>query len=514
MSASQELNIYFRLKDEFSSVSKNVAKNLDSMTTGLRTISREIRKVSTNMVFMGAAITGPFALSLRTASEYNYEVKRSTDALNDSMKSLQIEVAQDILPVFRDMVNNVAEGVRWFKSFDDETRKTILQMTLITGVALTLTGVFGRTLSAAIDLTRGMLLLVKVNPLLFTMAAAVLAGVIFWDKLRSIVKPFLSVMESAVEGILGVILELNAEFMGLISTIIRGWGYLFDLAAKLPGPFKNAFKSVGKDLDELQKQWALWGQQQRSMSQGLFGDAWTKFKTGASDISDVLDKVNGKLDLFRSKWGLSDLSGSYSRGSFTEGFTIGLSDAMRAMQDFNAMGKKLAQDLAGNMTTVFKNSFFHVMKGEFDKLSEDFQNFADSVLMSIAEIMAQMAAMQVIQSALGVFGKAWNPATASIVDKMHSGGPIRMHSGGEVPILAKAGEYMVSERGVKSVGTDTLDRINRGGGIGDNVTIAPTIVIQAWDASDIVRNRSTIEAIFIDSLQRNRSIRSAIKRNV
>ena len=510
--SNQPINIELRLIDKATASLKKVSQGMESSFSKMKTLGSQLSRTGTNIAFIGATISGPLVLALNSAKNSSLQANNAMNKLATTTEYLRNCIAESAAPAMDKLGNILVNITKKYESLSKSTRDTIVQFSLFAGIAATVVGLLlsiGGKLLYVVGMTgkavSAMIAFTTANPALVAVAAA-LATLLYltyelldnWDKLKDKVKPVADALDVAMN-------PIKASFKA-----IRGYteDMIGSIAKMVPG--------LDKTGEVLQK-----------MAQEDYSGAKDALNAPTGQTMNALERMSNKLkDLKAFIQEIKELFGEFEKvpddsflakntmTDFKKGFKIGITESMRAMQDFNAMGKKLAQDLAGNMTTVFKNSFFHVMKGEFDKLSEDFQNFADSVLMSIAEIMAQMAAMQVIQSALGVFGKAWNPATASIVDKMHSGGPIRMHSGGEVPILAKAGEYMVSERGVKSVGTDTLDRINRGGGIGDNVTIAPTIVIQAWDASDIVRNRSTIEAIFIDSLQRNRSIRSAIKRNV
>jgi lambda family phage tail tape measure protein len=84
-------------------------------------------------------------------------------------------------------------------------------------------------------------------------------------------------------------------------------------------------------------------------------------------------------------------------------------------------------------------------------------------------------------------------------------GAPRYHMGlaaDERPAILQTGEGVISRKG--------MARLNNGES-GGGVTNNPVIVIQAWDTSDIVRNRKTIEAIISDSIKRNGDIRKVMK---
>jgi hypothetical protein len=104
--------------------------------------------------------------------------------------------------------------------------------------------------------------------------------------------------------------------------------------------------------------------------------------------------------------------------------------------------------------------------------------------------------------------------------KFHDGGvigPIYAHSGlapDEVPIIAQRGEGVLSRKGMAAIGgSDKLRALNSGrsGERGQTVNYAPIMVIQAWDASDVYRNRKTLVAAIENDIMSNGSLRRAIK---
>jgi len=88
----------------------------------------------------------------------------------------------------------------------------------------------------------------------------------------------------------------------------------------------------------------------------------------------------------------------------------------------------------------------------------------------------------------------------------------KFHSGGVVPSLLEVGEGVVNRRGMASLGTDNLNKINEGRPLDSGAQErAPVIVIKAWDASDIYKNRKVITSILSDALRGNSPLRGAIK---
>jgi hypothetical protein len=106
-----------------------------------------------------------------------------------------------------------------------------------------------------------------------------------------------------------------------------------------------------------------------------------------------------------------------------------------------------------------------------------------------------MAGMAAAQGALSV-------ATIA-AQKFHSGGIVRNNLGSdEVPIIAQTGERVLSrEQNMKY----------EGGKSGGGVTVNVNTVIQAWDASDVMRNQEIIKAAVNSSIVNNGQLRKLIR---
>lgn len=99
----------------------------------------------------------------------------------------------------------------------------------------------------------------------------------------------------------------------------------------------------------------------------------------------------------------------------------------------------------------------------------------------------------------------------------HHGGLIA-HNGlapDEVPIIAQTGEGVLNRGAMNRIGSDNLRRLNRGQGMsgGSGVNVYLTQVIQAWDASDVMRNKKLVSAGMIEELRSNGAFRKAMREN-
>jgi hypothetical protein len=66
---------------------------------------------------------------------------------------------------------------------------------------------------------------------------------------------------------------------------------------------------------------------------------------------------------------------------------------------------------------------------------------------------------------------------------------------------------------MRALGNDNFARLNRGHGIGGSQIVnQPVVVIQAWDTSDLIRNRKSIEAIIANAMRTNSDLRGEMKK--
>lgn len=110
----------------------------------------------------------------------------------------------------------------------------------------------------------------------------------------------------------------------------------------------------------------------------------------------------------------------------------------------------------------------------------------------------------------GSLAPTWSP--------YHRGGLVRAHSGlavDEVPIIAKRGEYVLSERGVAAAGgIRNVDRINRGESTGGQVTVIFNVT--AMDASSfkeqLLKHPDVYESVINNAILRKHDLKRTVKK--
>jgi len=197
-------------------------------------------------------------------------------------------------------------------------------------------------------------------------------------------------------------------------------------------------------------------------------------------------------------------------------------------------------DVVGNMTSTFSDVFYNSVTGEVKSLSSIFQSFGKSILKTLSDMLAQYIVMKSIMGITSLFsggstisGGVGGTTTSTsqfgtVWSQYHKGGVVRNQYGNwrrahngmainrlsndEVPIVAKVGEGIINPIGMSTLGRSNFEKINRGESVG-GTTINPTIVITAWDASDISRNSEQIEAIFAKAMRSNSQlVRGSVRR--
>lgn len=234
------------------------------------------------------------------------------------------------------------------------------------------------------------------------------------------------------------------------------------------------------------------------------------FKNSLQNLKDMMVNV-GKIDPkeIMSQFGETiDFVNKLMSGDLPKA----VAKAESAMKTFEKISIDTARQVAQAFKTSLGDTLFQAISGKIHGLRNIIAAFGEDVM----RIMSQAIAVFALRTSLN----AVSGGLGTLLFPFHSGGmiPARKAHGGlapdEVPIIAQTGEGVLSRRGMSALGgSDRLRRLNRGEGMGGDggTTISPIVVVQAWDTSDIMRNRKTLEAIIANSIARNGEVRKAMK---
>lgn len=530
--ADRNINILISLQSVVTGNLARVSQVLDKTTSSLKSLdkaTKQTRKIAGDIAFLGTAVSGAFAIAMKTAERYSLDVQKTNDSIANSYKALQIEIANAILPMYQRLAAVANNLVRIFKSMDDALKRKILTIAA-TGAALTvLIGLFGnfaaRIASLIIGVARlGVALagLAVAHPVILTIVAVVgtFAFLVYkvtesWEVFNNTVVPILVNFENLLLSMKAAVHDLAASFFDAFAAAIEPFQRMIDLVQKLPGGkvfsgLSKALKSAGDDLKIL-------AEIQRDEVDKILQTMYDKMIEQKSIIADIVWSVGSGMHgiVNNLKEIIDDITNIKSgmnvniNETLWDGFKRGMYEAEKELVDFGKLGETVAKRMVGAMSTYFSEGFFAVITGDFEKLEDVFKDFAKSVLKAITDMIAQMLVLNALRS---VFGAGFSTPAY-----YHSGGSIgnipRAHSGrafDEVDVRLQKGEGVVSRRGMNSLGREGLKKINQG----ESVTAEKqniVINLQTWDASDIVRNRKTIENIINSAIVKNSTLRGVVK---
>jgi hypothetical protein len=530
----QDINIRLKLLDQYSAQMEKFQNSLRSVAqTGIeagrqmKMVGREISQLGQTMAWTGTAMAAPLLAAFKSAENYSIPVSRELEKMNNAFIGLRVSVAESLLPTMKKFTEVMAGLLYTWQDLSPKTRELITSTILLTGVFIALGGtvvaLIGRFIrfgGVLLSVTSQFAAWAVLNPVLLTIGVAIGALIFLMIRFKDVGDRVINALESGFK-------ILSIGFWTIIKGITDGldWVYkyveiVYEKLAKLPAwlggnLFKGASVQVKAIRDELQET----SKSITMIIDGLASDVQRISVTGKGDWAKAFDDMKAKIV-----------------GMF-EAFTANSKKIIPEMrQSFDAI-KAMGTGLTQNLRTSFKSFFEDFFHGQLKKGKDYFVEFGNSILSTFADVISQMITewlvLQSIKGLGSLFGGvggggasaassagagagAVGGSMSTIAGAYHTGGIIRAHSGlavDEVPIIAQSGEGIISRRGMASLGRDNFDRINRGEGTprGGDV-YQPILVIQAWDAQDVMRNSKMIEAIISNALTRNTALRGQVKK--
>lgn len=287
-----------------------------------------------------------------------------------------------------------------------------------------------------------------------------------------------------------------------------------------------------------------------------------RYRAEGDTLRAIKFEQDNALDDFTRKWG----GNSVMVAEFKAGQKAMLENAKLTMLGLKS-NAQIWQDgqrqVIAGMSSSWENFFSDFFNRDLKKGSDYFRMFGQQILQTWSKMLAEMvtkylatqAKMAASSGAAGSGGKmSWinilgkvaglmsgipgggptaniagmgkvpvappNYYLSSAARKMHSGGPIwpRAHDGlaaDEVPLIAKRGEYMLSERGVAAAGgIGNVDRINRGESTGGQVIV--NFNITAMDAlsfkEQLLKHPEVYESVINNAILRKHDIKRTVKK--
>jgi TP901 family phage tail tape measure protein len=176
--------------------------------------------------------------------------------------------------------------------------------------------------------------------------------------------------------------------------------------------------------------------------------------------------------------------GGNALGSLSGGFGSVFAGLKQDMMDLSSLGQNLANTLQNSLGNAW-GDFVTGAKSAKDA----FRDFAVSIMGDASRALGSKALQGILGSMLGGFG-------------FNSGGAVGFAMGGKVPALLTGGEYVLGPNAAKSVGYDTLRKLNRyadGGVVRGGSGVKDDVPAKLPPGSFVVR-KSAVNRLGVDYL--------------
>jgi len=517
------LEIIFRLKDE---VTKNFNTMAKKFISDSRYMARQINDISNAALMLGAAITGPMALAFHGAAQRSRVVSDELEKVKTVTAAFQLSVATAMIPTVQTLTNALGRLYQAWNSLGPVVQTNIVQIGLWVGIALTAVGVIGKLVvnllraraaivAFVLALTPVQWIIIGIVGSIMLLVGGIVLMIVHWDEVKKVVIPILNAIEIGIKMVqLGFNKMMGGLVDGLITASVHLSGFM-KVLARVPGAQQEAFLAASDALDKFSGSLRQDSIEQHKMVAQIEGEIQKILEAGMSGTvpGGLADGVDKSVEQIRKTFGglIKWLSGGagldYTKLKEQIGDVITQTKTMAdVMKETSA---QTAQAMSRSLTEFFFNPFSENVKSA----REMFADFGRSIM----QILADVAAKWLITMTLGQMFGITSPFNLLGLKEFHAGGMIRAHNGflarDEVPIIAQSGEAVLSRRAVGALGEDNVNLLNRGRSLGNQyVTNQPVVVIQAWDAQDVYRNRGVITGIVEEALTRNTSLRNTMRR--
>jgi hypothetical protein len=399
----------------------------------------------------GAAITAPLIAAYKEAGKYNADISRQLNETKNVFQNLSVSIGTALLPVMRQLTDQTAMFVDWWKNLDKATQEKIIINVFNLGKAFVALGTAFMVIGKSISFLGNLALLASNLPMLTTSVGLTIAAIgglviamIKWQVVCDFVVNTLEVMGAVIGQLIDYTLLYTKAMSGNFKDVKKYW---------------EDIKSLRLDIQNI-----LAGKN------GITANALDKYRAMFTNIGDMWG------DLAKKMTG-GGISSEQPEGTFFSGFRLGLEQTRQSLESWRDMGLKASIDLSRGMQASFKSVFVDAFSGQLKKASDYFAAFGNKLIDIFADVCAQILeqwAIIMIMTGLGeIFGGSIGGSIGRFAGQgisqgifgsnnfvdiatntvatpyYHRGGIIRAHGGlnlasDEVPIIAQTGERVLS----------------------------------------------------------------------
>lgn len=502
--ADQDLNIRLNLIDRLSGALSRVQGNLqrigqtvDDVGKKFEQTGRAISKVGTTLTTIGAAVTAPLILAFNQGAQVNLQYANTLERIKISFENVSLSVASSVAPVMEKLANIVQKAVNVWNAIPQSTRDAIIQYSFVAGIIITLIGVFSTLAGKIVTITGYLIRFLALGNGFGAILVALVAMVVYWDKVGSVVRKVLDAIETGLTVLQIGFIKLEKGVVTMLANIVGKLVEVYALLSKAPGPQQNVFLALSEGAAKLQANLAGLAQKGGKDIEALEAHLVELFSGEGGFLSDGLDNV---VERARATVG-NIMKFIESTANNTQQNVEKTVDVLGAV----------ATKTAGAMSSAMADGFFNIMKGQFQNLQDVAVNFGNSIL----QILSQVIAKWLLIKTLGA-------AFPGLIPFFHEGGVVRRaHTGylasDEVPIIAQAGEGIISKKGMQALGQQNFNDLNQGrggksSGGGGGINLQVVLPVSAMDSSDVMRRRKDIANAVSAEIANNAQIRDIVRR--
>lgn len=289
--AETKLDILLRLQDQLSAQMKRSVQSVEDFTKSVERAGKEVSKIGNNMAFLGAGMTAPFVLALKTVEKFSFGVQTELAKTQNTWLQFNNTIAQAALPTLRQFNEVFAKLVNMFNSIDPVLREQIVHWTLISGAILVVGGavlsVTGKFIQLAGAISNVIVKLLTFNPALTALIAIIGTLVFAFLKFHD---QFMLVIDS-----------LQYAWLQFISTLVSAWQKFISALSNVPG--MQGLKKQVEELTALQQKlqtqmqaianggngsWANGINNFSNQVQGVYNNLTTMFNSASGQISTLM----------------------------------------------------------------------------------------------------------------------------------------------------------------------------------------------------------------------------------
>lgn len=415
MANKVEFNILIQGVEDFKKSTNAISKSLDDVSSVTKSVARDMSQMGSIVTALGASISGPLVLAFKNSAKASKEVSTEIKRMENIASDFQKELAKAVIPVFQKFNNAIENLFNAFKDIDPAFRAQILQIALMSGVMLTLSGILTIVVSKVISFVSAFtgilstfLSFVALNPLIVAVGASILVVVLLMVKFKEVSDVVLSSFQVLFILLQNGFLTVKAALEAFVSASLSGISKIFNALSKVPGVMQEQFAAFAVLLDNqsaLMKRLAFEDIQAVNDKARELGEI---LKTGEGTWSVGIDGLKTKFQEFLALFE-GGTAGATTQG-FVDGFNEGLTAIGNKLSDLKMQGAQFAQTLQNGMATAFSDIIMGAKSA-----GEAFKAFGQAMLKAIVDFIAQWLAFQVLSKALALIGVTFAVGQAAIV---------------------------------------------------------------------------------------------------